>query len=89
MIIEFDVFKESGQPVDMNNKFWNDNDNGSTAPGCLKLSYSHRLNTYFFKHSPCGHSQNYICEIMNNTASRALAHFEEQLWTENNAEMGV
>ncbi|ODM90614.1 hypothetical protein Ocin01_16067 [Orchesella cincta] len=77
------IWAESGQPVDMNKRFWNDNDNGSALPGCLKLSYSHRLNTYFFKHSPCGHSQNFICEILDNTVSRALARFEAQLWEEN------
>ncbi len=63
----------------MDQKFWNENDNSSNAPGCLKLSYSLRLDSFFFKGAPCSHSYNILCEIMDNSVSRALALFEQEL----------
>lgn len=43
------IWSESGSKVKMDRQFWNDNDNSSNAPGCLKLSYSMRLGAFFFK----------------------------------------
>ena len=80
------LWSESGQQVEVDRRFWNDNDNSSKAPGCLKLSYSHRLNAYFFKGAPCTQTQNFVCEISNNYASRALARFEQELTVEHISE---
>ncbi|CAG7815240.1 unnamed protein product [Allacma fusca] len=73
------IWSESGQQVDLDRRFWNDNDNSSNAPGCLKLSFSVRLNTLFFKGAPCSQPQNFVCEILNNGVARALASFEKEL----------
>jgi len=73
------IWSESGHQVGMDKRFWNENDNSSNLPGCLKLSYSLRLDSYFFKGTPCMQSHNILCEVMDNTVSRALARFEEEL----------
>jgi hypothetical protein len=71
----------------MDRRFWNENDNSSNAPGCLKLSYSHRLDAFFFKGAPCAQSQNILCEVMDNAVSRALARFENDLILADNDEL--
>ena len=73
------IWSESGQQIDLDKRYWNENDNSSNAPGCLKLSYSVRLNTFFFKGAPCSQTQNFLCEVLDNSVARALAQFEKEL----------
>jgi hypothetical protein len=73
------LWSEAGQQIDLDKRYWNENDNSSNAPGCLKLSYSVRLNAFFYKGAPCSQSQNFLCEVLDNSVARALIRFEKDL----------